>query len=56
MTAAEWIVPGSLGVMAGYAFRQHLAEWLARRRYRCEVCGARTDDDGIGAGEVDDVE
>lgn len=42
-----------LAFMIGFLGRGDFDAWRARRRYRCGTCGARTDDDGIGAGDVD---
>lgn len=52
MTGFEWAVPAVFAFLVGYAARMALAEWLAKRRYRCDVCGSRTNDDGIGAREM----
>ena len=43
---------GALAFLGGYAFRGDVEEWFAARRYRCEVCGSRTNDDGVGAREA----
>lgn len=38
----------STAFLVGFLVREDFEEWLARRRYRCEVCGSRTNDEGVG--------
>lgn len=56
MTPVECGLLALLAFLVGFAVRGDFEEWLARRRYRCEVCGSRTTDDGIGAREAFDTE
>ncbi len=51
-------ISAAIGMLAGYALRQEVTEWLAKRRLRCEVCGSETTPEGYGADRAlgDDME
>lgn len=46
----------ALAFLFGFLLAGPFYEYLARRRYRCEICGSRTNDEGVGAREMLDLE